>query len=346
VRRLAAGGILAAGTLAAGGALVLGGSGHPEPAKAAASSGPTTQVERRDLVDRDNLDGTLGYDDEGTLSAGAAGVLTRLPDPGTVITRGHSLYDVSDKPAAFLLYGALPAWRDFTPGMSDGEDVRQLERNLKALGYDPGTVDDDWTWETTDAVEDFQNDRGLTETGTLKLGTIVFRSEAMRIASGKATVGDSVSPGRPLAEISSTKRIITVNLDARRQRLARSGEKVTVEMPEGDTATGRITDVGTVATKASQDSDPTIAVEIELRGKAAHATRLDQAPVSVGFSVEERKGVLTVPVKALVARQGGTYAVELPNGQFVQVEPGLYADDYVEVSGDGLREGMRVVTAE
>ena len=66
-------------------------------------------------------------------------------------------------------------------------------------------------WETTDAVEDFQKDRGLDETGTLKLGTIVFRPQATRIASGKATVGDSVSPGRPLAEISSTRRVITVN---------------------------------------------------------------------------------------------------------------------------------------
>jgi hypothetical protein len=344
VKRLAAGGILAAGALAAGGALI--GSGSPEPAKAVATGGPTTPVERRDLVDRESLDGTLGYDDEGTLNAGAAGVLTRLPDPGTVITRGHSLYDVGDKPAAFLLYGALPAWRDLTPSMSDGEDIRQLERNLKALGYDPGTVDDDWDWETTRAVEDFQDDRGLDETGTLKLGTIVFRPQATRIASGKATVGESVSPGRPLAEISSTRRVITVNLDARRQRLARTGDKVTVEMPEGDTATGRITDVGTVATKASQDSDPTIEVQVELRGKAAHGTRLDQAPVSVGFAVEQRKGVLAVPVKALVARQGGGYAVELAGGRFVRVEPGLYADDYVEVSGDGLREGMRVVTAE
>jgi Putative peptidoglycan binding domain len=347
VRRLVAGGIVAAGALAAGGALIgTGGSGRPEPAKAAAASGPTTAVERRDLVDRENLDGTLGYDDEGTLNAGAGGVLTRLPDPGTVITRGHSLYDLGDEPAAFLLYGALPAWRAFTPSMSDGEDIRQLERNLKALGYDPGTVDDDWDWETTRAVEDFQDDRGLDETGTLELGTIVFRPEATRVASGKAAVGDSVSPGRPLAEISSTKRVITVNLDARRQRLARSGEKVTVEMPEGDTATGRISDVGTVAAKASEDADPTIEVKVELRGKAAHGTRLDQAPVSVGFAVEARKGVLAVPVKALVARQGGGYAVETPSGRFVPVEPGLYADDYVEVSGDGLREGMRVVTAE
>ena len=345
--RIAAGGIVAAGALAAGGVLIgTGGSGRPEPAKAAASSGPTTAVERRDLVDRDSLDGTLGYDAEGTLNAGAAGVLTRLPDPGSVITRGHSLYDLDNEPAAFLMYGALPAWRDLTPGMTDGEDIRQLERNLRALGYDPGTVDDDWDSDTTDAVEDFQKDRDLDETGTLKLGTIVFRSEATRIAEGKATVGDSVSPGRPLAAISSTKRVITVNLDASRQRLAREGEKVTVDMPEGDTANGRITDVGTVATKASQDADPTIEVQVELRGKAARGTRLDQAPVDVGFAVEERKDVLAVPVKALVARQGGGYAVETPSGQFVTVEPGLYADDYVEVSGDGLREGMRVVTAE
>ncbi len=344
--RLAAGGIVAAGALAGGVLIGTAGTGHPEPAKAAASSGPTTAVERRDLVDRDNLDGTLGYDDEGTLNAGAAGVLTRLPDPGSVITRGHSLYDVDNEPGAFLLYGELPAWRDLTPGISDGEDIRQLERNLRALGYDPGTVDDDWDSDTTQAVEDFQDDRGLDETGTLKRGTIVFRPEATRIAQAKAAPGDSVSPGRPLAEISSTKRVITVNLDARRQRLAREGDKVTVEMPDGGTATGRITDVGTVATKASQDSDPTIAVQVELRGKAAHGTRLDQAPVDVGFAVEERKGVLAVPVKALVARQGGGYAVETPGGQFVTVEPGLYADDYVEVSGDGLREGMRVVTAQ
>jgi multidrug efflux pump subunit AcrA (membrane-fusion protein) len=68
--------------------------------------------------------------------------------------------------------------------------------------------------------------------------------------------------------------------------------------------------------------------------------------VDVDFAVEHRQGVLAVPVKALLARQGGGYAVELPGGRTVSVEPGLFADDWVEVSGDGLREGMRVVTAE
>jgi peptidoglycan hydrolase-like protein with peptidoglycan-binding domain len=342
--RIAAGGVVAAGALAAGGVLLAGGGTGRTPPAVAAPAGATAAVERRDLVDRDTIAGSLGYAEDGTLNAGAAGVLTRLPDPGSVISRGHSLYDIADRPAAFLLYGDLPAWRDFAPGMTDGEDVRQLEHNLRALGYDPGQVDDDWDWETTRAVEDFQADRGLDEDGTLKLGEIVFRPGSTRIADAKAAVGGSLSPGRPLAGISSTRRAITVDLDARRQRIAKVGAKVTVDMPEGGTANGRISEVGAVATKGKDAT--TIKVTIELRGRAARGTRLDQAPVDVNFAVEQRKGVLAVPVKALVARQGEGYAVETTGGGFVAVDPGLYAGDWVEVTGDGLREGMRVVTAQ
>jgi peptidoglycan hydrolase-like protein with peptidoglycan-binding domain len=344
--RIAAGGIAAAGALVAGGVLLSGGDNNHAARAASVAPGPTAAVERRDLVARDSFDGTLGYADEGTVNAAVSGVLTRLPDPGSVITRGHSLYDVDDKRAAFLMYGALPAWRDFTPWMSDGEDVRQLERNLRALGYDPGTVDDNWDSDTTAAVEDFQADRGLDETGSLKLGTIVFRTEATRIAEAKAAVGDTLAPGRPLASVSSTRRVITVKLDATRQQLAKVGEKVTVDMPEGGTANGRISDVGTVATAASRDADPTIDVTVELRGKSARGTRLDQAPVTVNVAVDQRKGVLAVPIKALLARQGEGYAVETTSGRFIPVEPGLYADDWVEVTGSGLQEGMKVVTAQ
>jgi peptidoglycan hydrolase-like protein with peptidoglycan-binding domain len=345
--RIAAGGVVAAAALAAGGLLLAGGgSGHPPAANAASTGGPTSAVERRDLIDRDNVSGTLGYADAGSLGSAVAGTLTRLPDEGSVITRGHSLYDVDNKPAAFLLYGDLPAWRDFVPWMADGDDIRQLERNLRALGYDTGDVNDDWSWKTTDAVEQFQRDRGLDDTGKLTRAEVVFRPGATRIGDEKSEVGDQTSPGHPLADLSSTERLITVPLDATRQGIARVGERVTVEMPTGGTVKARITDVGTVATKASQDADPTIDVTIHLSGRAAHGTRLDQAPVDVGFEVDKRHNVLAVPIKALVARQGEGYAVETPGHRFIPVTPGLYADDWVEVSGAGLREGTRVVTAQ
>jgi peptidoglycan hydrolase-like protein with peptidoglycan-binding domain len=350
-RIVIAGGVLAAAALAAGVA-ALGGADDPgAPATAHAAVGGTASVERRDLVDRAEISGRLGYAEGGTLAAGTAGTLTSLPDAGAVVERGAALYELDDAPARFLLYGRLPAWRDFTPWMTDGEDIRQLERNLRALGDDPDgdlTIDDDWDWATTAAVERFQDERGLTKDGSLLQGEVLFRSGPTRIGDAKATVGDVVSPGRPLADVSATERRVTVDLEATRQRLARKGDTVTVDMPTGKTVRGRIVEVGKVAAPPTQEgADATIEVTIELRGKAARGTGLDQAPVDVGFAIERRKGVLAVPVKALLARQGGGFAVEVVEGgarRMVDVQPGLYADDFVEVEGD-VREGDAVVTA-
>jgi hypothetical protein len=116
---------------------------------------------------------------------------------------------------------------------------------------------------------------------------------------------------------------------------------VTVELPGGRTVRGRITEVGKVAERPSEDAEATIEVKIAIgRGRG-----LDQAPVDVGFEADRRRDALVVPVTALLARAGGGFAVETPEGRLIDVEPGAYADDYVEVSGDGLREGMKVVTA-
>src|SRR6476619_7426281 len=216
--RLAGGAALAA--VAAGGVVVATGGETPVTAAAQGPARATAAVERTDLVDRESIAGTLGYADTSTLASAAAGTLTALRDPGTIVTRGHSLYSVDDVPAAFLFYGTLPAWRDFAPGMTDGDDVRQLERNLRALGYDPGDVDRDWTWETTDAVEQFQRDRDLDDTGTLSRGSVVFRDGPVRLGEAKATVGDQVGVGKPLSEVSSEDRVVSVDIDASRQRLA------------------------------------------------------------------------------------------------------------------------------
>ena len=210
-------------------------------------------------------------------------------------------------------------------------------------------LDDEWDWATTAAVRRFQEARGLTEDGTLARGELVFRRGPTRVGQARATVGEAAAPGRELVAVSATARRVTVDLPATRQALARAGDRVTVELPTGRSATGRIAAVGKVAEQPAGEEagDPTIEVTIALRGKAARGSGLDQAPVDVGFAVERREGALAVPVKALLARQGGGFAVELSESggrRFVRVEPGLYADGYVEVAGD-LRAGQTVVTA-
>jgi hypothetical protein len=133
--------------------------------------------------------------------------------------------------------------------------------------------------------------------------------------------------------------VVDVDLDASRQQLARVGDRVSVDLPSGRTVSGRIAEVGKVASK-SQD-ETTIPVTITLRGRVGN---LDQAPVDVSLEIDRARDVLAVPVKALLARQGGGYAVEVVGRGMVRVEPGLYADDLVEVSGD-LKPGEKVVTA-
>ena len=84
-----------------------------------------------------------------------SGTVTALPAVGDVIRRGGRLYAVDGEPV-LLMYGAVPAYRTLAEGVGDGRDVEQLERNLAALGYDPGTVDEDFTDATAAAVAAWQ----------------------------------------------------------------------------------------------------------------------------------------------------------------------------------------------
>ena len=57
------------------------------------------------------------------------GVITALPTPGTTLGQGDHVYTVAGT-NAYLLHGAIPSWRSFEEGMSDGQDVVQLETAL------------------------------------------------------------------------------------------------------------------------------------------------------------------------------------------------------------------------
>jgi peptidoglycan hydrolase-like protein with peptidoglycan-binding domain len=307
----------------------------------------TAPVTRRDLRAAEEVDGTLGYGEPRLVANQRQGTVTALPAEGAVVTRGRALYRVDGKPVP-LLYGRLPAWRELSVGVDDGPDVRQLEQNLVALGYDPDraiTVDDRFTWATRAAVERWQEVLGLKATGTVRLSDAVWQPGPVRVATRKASVGDSVRPGSPLLEVTGTGRQVTIDLDASRQPYVRAGDRVDLELPGGRTTTGRVTSVGKVATVPAGDATPTVELVVSLDDPEATG-RLDQAPVEAAITTEVRKGVLAVPVNALLALAEGGYAVEVERDgrrQLVGIETGLFADGQVEVEGEGLRAGDQVV---
>ena len=73
----------------------------------------TATVVRTDVSAQDVVAGTLGYAGSyRVVNELAAGIVTWLPGPRPVVRRGQPLFRLAGQPVV-LLYGAVPAWRDF-----------------------------------------------------------------------------------------------------------------------------------------------------------------------------------------------------------------------------------------
>jgi Putative peptidoglycan binding domain/HlyD family secretion protein len=357
---------------------LLGRSAAP-PAPASVPTATATVI-HTDVVQRQPVQGTLGYDGSFTVIPPApggpaggptspqGGILTRLPVPGAVLTRGQALYEV-DGHAVPLWYGVRPAWRAFQSGMTDGQDVNELERNLVALGFDPDraiTVDEHFTWATRAAIRRWQHDvLGLPpaqRSGEIPLGGAVFLPGPIRVASVTTSPGTPVQAGTPILTATSTRVVVAVALDPGLQQFVRPGNRVLVSLPDGRTTPGSVSTVGRVAVVAggagqgqgqsgndqggNGPARPTIPVTVGLSDPRA-ASGLDQAPVQVAITTQAHRGVLAAPINALVARPGGGYAVTVlsgASGRRVPVRTGLFDETtgLVEVSGPGVSRGTVV----
>jgi hypothetical protein len=366
-----------------------------------ASDAEASTVERRDLVETDTEAGTLGYAGARTVYDRLSGTITWLPSVGQEVKPGRTLFEVDGRPV-ILMDGETPAYRELAPRIADGRDVLQLNRNLVALGFDPEAIalDEEWQAATTAGVQELQSSLGRTASGRLALGQIVFLPGDQLVSAVDATLGSgggsgSSSPGASagldsndakrasasnpngpsasagegasptaILQTTSPQLVVTVALDASKQAEAKVGERVTVQLPNGETVDGSIKGVSPIAQSAPAStagessgaqagggggggdtggSSASIPVTIALAGRHTGAG-LDQAAVSVNFAEALAKQVLAVPVTALLATGGADYAVQeaaAPH-RLIPVTTGLFAAGYVQVSGAGIHPGLRV----
>ncbi|MGW4912609.1 hypothetical protein [Streptomyces sp. NPDC004270] len=387
---------------------------HPAPAAAAALVA-TTVVKRTDLSDDQTLPGTLGYGRTRVMKGSGDGLVTWLPAGGAVVSRGHQIYRVDDRPVP-LFYGDTPLFRTLKDIGTVGRDVRVVADNLRALGYDIGSQpavgtyvaqrtaerpdggvdsslptssskpspseppsspassspsspssdptapssapapvrveqgDGVLTYSLVAAIKRWQTHTGLPGTGPLGPGDVVVVSGEVRVGSVTAEPGDPVT--EPLLSVTSTVKQITVPVDSSGIGSIRPRDKVTVTLPDNSTAHGTVKSIGTVVQSDSSGdgssgdaggtSQQTVTVTLD---DASSVRGLQSAPVQVSFTSETRKGVLAVPVDALIALNEGGYAVQLPDGRLTAVKTGMFAKGLVEVSGSGVSAGLKVVTA-
>jgi peptidoglycan hydrolase-like protein with peptidoglycan-binding domain len=350
--------------LVGGGALIAVATGVlPMPTAAADGTGApaasakprtTATVATRTMTVGEDLTGTLGYAGDRRVANDLVGTITVLPKTGTVLSRGARLYEVDGRLRPTLFYGARPAWRTLQAGVPTGPDIKQLEENLKVLGYTRtgDKIDSTWDAATTRAVKRWQKATGQTADGIVDLGDVVYLPGAIRVTDVAVQLGAAVGPGTPVMSGTTDERVVTVDLAADRTDIVKAGDAVTIELADGSTTPGTIREIGTVA-KGGTDSfgnpsKPTVALTIGLDDPAASAA-YSNSPVTVHVVRQSKANVMAVPVASLLAVLEGGYAVEVVDAggttHLVGVRTGIFQDALVEVTAPGgdLKSGDTVV---
>jgi peptidoglycan hydrolase-like protein with peptidoglycan-binding domain len=374
-------GVLAAAAVLAGGGwwLTSRGAAASPPTGAAgeadiSSATTTAAVERRTLTVTDDFNGTLGFAGEYHVIGGLSGILTWTVPTGTVVTAGKRLYETNGHDRTSLMYGSRPAWRTLESGVTNGADVLQLETNLKKLGFTRrgDKIDSHWDARTTAAVKRWQRKAGLPVDGRVDLGEVVFLPEAVRITEVSAALGTMVGQGGPVLSGTSSRRVVSLDLDAADREAFAVGKAVKVKLPDGSTVPGEIASISRIADSSTDqqgNTTTTIPVTITLDDPTA-AGDLDQASVTINVVRSSRENVLTVPVNALIALREGGYAIEVVDGggsstaapsasaspgsaarsaspgartHLVRVVPGLFDHGNVEITATGIEPGDLVV---
>ncbi len=164
--------------------------------RSARTDGGSATVRRRTLVATDTESGTLSYAGAQTVYNRLGGTVTWLPRVGRTIEPGGVLYRVDGEPV-ILMSGSSPAYRTLSAADVDGQDVLELNRNLKRLGFDATelTADDIWQSATSLGVEELQESLGEAPTGSLALGQVVFLPGPQLVSALDTTVGSTGSGG-------------------------------------------------------------------------------------------------------------------------------------------------------
>lgn len=316
---------------------------------ASEADGPTplnierTQVKRGDLVETVRVQGNLGHGSSRDMGTTLEGIVTSTRGTGTVVSVGEELFRIDDKPVV-LMHGKLPAWRGFAEGMSNGNDILQLEKSLKSLGFFKPTPDTKFTPVTKTAIKYWQKSVGLKQDGVIEQGRIIFSPNDVRIQGVKAKSGSAASSD--IISVTGVSKEVGVKLDTTARALAAKGAKVSVSLPGGINEPGTVSSAGAPVEEEGGGSKIPVTVALD---KPEAAAELQDMPVGVEFKQTKAKDVIQVPVAALLAQPGGGFAVEVGDGagiKLVPVKTGAFANGLVEVLESDLKAGDTVVVAK
>lgn len=167
--------------------------------------------------------------------------------PGTIV------YDVNLIPIV-VFAGPVPAFRDLEAGVA-GEDVRQLQEGLAAVGFDSGTADGRFDAGVTNAVQSWQRSLGVETTGRVINGQVRF----VPTLPATLVLAEGIEVGRQLAGSEEAIRALapaprfSIPLSPEQRDLVPLDVPVILTHPDGEWSAVIVT-----ATEAPEDGQPVL----------------------------------------------------------------------------------------
>jgi len=156
-----------------------------------------------------------------------------------------------------------------------------------------------------------------------------------------ARVGQAVEPNTVLAQVIALDRlVVTAQVPSREALTLKAGQPVT--WGDAGAAAGQLTVVG-------RDIDPKTDTVLVRASLPADAGFRPGQFLNIRIVSEERRDVLAVPEESVVpGSEGGTVLMVVEGDKAVPkpVRAGLRDAGLVEVEGDGLKEGLVIVTTD
>ena len=287
---------------------------------------------------------------EASLASAAAALLSAEAELAALEERYRPMH---------LMYGEAPAYRTMTDGL-EGDDVRQLEANLAALGFgdaDEFAVDGVFDQHTAAAVRSWQHETGQDVDGMVNTADVLFSDGPVQMGPrGQGIeIGQDLEAGTALATLtvietpvggamSTTQRVIA-DLPLSDRDLISEGIAVNVELPDDTDVAGTVAEINPTPELDAQSGENIVEVTILLTEPASPVWI--GATVTVEITETHVAGALVVPATALLALTEGGYAVEVLDDdgstRLVGVETGLFVDGDVEVVSGELAAGTLVV---
>ena len=167
----------------------------------------TVSIQKGDLAKKEEYNGTLRQTDKKILNSPTNGVVTFLPEEGSVVNFGEVLFIIDNKPV-ILLQGSTPFYRTLDLNSDPGVDIQQVEEALVYLGYaDSAFVPDEvFDEQTSKMLNTLYIDYGIdTKSEITPTEQVLINQKQDEIELLENTVSDG---GTTLSEVNNKKKLL------------------------------------------------------------------------------------------------------------------------------------------